>query len=124
MVEHPLQGRERNWHRLLYWRHQIESGNGHRVWSDIKGGGHLEWLNAGQVIEWGKLYQEFDKSGSLIAKLKPLLGAYASSPELIFYYGSLLIQNERWVELRALATRMQTWAANSKLKGLSFFFEA
>ena len=124
MEEHRLTGRQRTWHRLLYWRTQIESGNGHRVWSDIKGGGNLEWLNAAQVIEWGKLYQEFDKSGSFIAKLKPLLGAYASSPELTFYHGSLLIQDKRWVELRALATRMRARTSNSKWKGLSFFFEA
>ena len=124
MAEHPLRGRERTWHRLLYWRNQIESGNGHRVWSDIKGGGYLEWLHAAQVIQWGKLYQVFDKSGSFIAKLKSLLGTFASSPELTFYHGTLLIQNERWVELRALATRMRTRTSNVKWKGLSFFFEA
>ena len=124
MEKSPLHGRERAWHRLRYWRSQIESGNDHRVWSEIKGSESLEWLNAGQVIEWGKLYQQYDKTGSIIGKLKPLLGAYASSPEWTFFYGSLLIQNQRWVELRALATQLRARPMHSKLNGLSFFFEA
>ena len=124
MSEYQWSGPIRNWHRLIYWRKQIEAGNEHLVWSEIKGGNHLEWLNVDQLIEWGILYQRSDQSASLIPKIHSLLKMFPSSPDLLFYYASLLGQHERWGDLQALAVRMRSRSLVSNMEGLSFFFEA
>lgn len=125
MITHlQSQNGARGWHWLLYWKKLLETGQGHRAWSQLNEGGAYEWINEDQVIEWGRLIQQLDPTVVLHQKMKPFLDRYPSSVRLHFYYARLLIHAERWSELRGHAFKIRARPALSKMEGLSLFMEA